>query len=220
MPFSLPSHSPLSAIFAAMQLFEYIPLPDWFLKTDRELFYFFNTTVANELFDWLMPIMRNAFTWAPLYLFVVLFAIINFKSKGWWWLLFAIAVVAVTDLTGARIFKASFERLRPCNDPEMAGYVRMVLNRCGSGYSFVSNHAINHFGLAAFIFSTFRPLFNYTWAIFIWAGLIAFAQVYVGVHYPFDVIAGTVLGIAIGLAGGALFNKNYGFPIFGIQSIQ
>lgn len=156
----------------------------------------------------------------PLCIYLLYCLPLSILKKGWWWLLFAAAVVAVTDLTGARIFKPSFERLRPCNDPEMTGYVRMVVNRCGSGFSFISNHAINHFGLAAFIFSTFRPLFPYTWVIFIWAVLIAFAQVYVGVHYPFDVLAGAILGIITGLAAGALFNKNYGFPIFDIHSTQ
>lgn len=201
-----------------MQLFAYIPLPDWFVNADKKIFYLINTIGANDFFDWLMPIMRNSFTWAPLYFFLVLFVIINFKKNGWWWLLFALATVAVTDLTGARIFKAGFERLRPCNDPEMIGYIRAVLGRCGSGYSFVSNHAINHFGVASFFFVTFRPFFKYSWVLFIWAAIIGFAQVYVGVHYPFDVLFGTLLGIAIGMTGGTLFNKNYGFPIFGVQS--
>jgi len=206
------------AIFALMQFFAYIPLPDWFVNSDRAIFYTINTGWVNDFFDWLMPIMRNSFTWAPLYCFIILFAIINFKKNGWWWLLFALAIVAVTDLTGARIFKAGFERLRPCSDPEMIGYVRMVLGRCSGGFSFVSNHAINHFGVAAFFFITFRQFFKYSWVLFFWAAIIGFAQIYVGVHYPFDVLFGTLLGVGIGMAGGALFNKSYGFPIFDAQS--
>lgn len=193
----------------------YIPFPDWFVNLDRKIFEIINIDWSNNFFDTLMPWMRNPFLWAPLYLFIVLFAIKNFQKQGWWWLAFVLATVACTDLTGARVFKETFERLRPCSDPEMIGHVRMVLGRCSGGFSFVSNHAINHFGIAAFVYITFRHLFQYAWVLFVWAGIIGYAQVYVGVHYPFDVLFGTLLGIIIGLCGGALFNKRFGFSIFG-----
>lgn len=197
----------------------YIPLPDWFVSADRWLFEWINIKSANALFDSAMPVLRNAFTWGPLYLFIVAFTIINFKKNGWWWLALALATAACTDIVGARIFKEGFERLRPCSDPEMAGHVRMVLGRCSGGFSFVSNHAINHFGIATFFFITFRSFFRYAWALLVWAGVIGFAQVYVGVHYPFDVFFGMLLGILIGSLSGRLFNKKFGFPIFDKQSI-
>lgn len=196
----------------------YIPLPDWFVSADRWLFEWINIKLANVPFDSLMPLMRNAFTWGPLYLFIVSFTVINFKRNGWWWLALVLATAACTDIVGARIFKEGFERLRPCNDPEMIGHVRMVLGRCSGGFSFVSNHAINHFGIAAFFFVTFRSFFRYAWALFVWAGIIGFAQIYVGVHYPFDVLFGTLLGLLIGSLSGNLFNKKFGFPIFDKQS--
>ena len=158
--------------------------------------------------------MRNSFAWAPLYLFLIVFAVINFKKNGWWWVLLALGTVACTDLVGTQIFKNIFERLRPCQDPEMTGYVRMVLGRCSGGFSFVSNHAINHFGIASFFFITSRALFKYTWALLVWAGIIGFAQIYVGVHYPFDVLFGAVLGLGIGTLTGNFFNKRFGFTIF------
>lgn len=197
----------------------YIPLPDWFVKADQWLFEIINTKMANPLFDGSMPFLRNAFAWGPLYLLLVTFAIINFKKSGWWWFALALATVACTDITGARIFKENFERLRPCSDPEMTGRVRMLLGRCSGGFSFVSNHAINHFGVAAYFFITFKSFFKYSWVLFVWAALIGMAQVYVGVHYPFDVLAGTILGTAIGCLTGNLFNKKFGFPIFEKQSI-
>lgn len=201
-----------------MQSIVYIPFPYWFENIDRRLFYAINTGTANDFFDQLMPFLRNSFAWAPLYLFIILFVIINFKKTGWIWLLFGICTIACTDLTGARIFKALFERLRPCQEVEMIGYVRLVLGRCSSGYSFVSNHAINHFGLAAFIFFSSHKYLKYCWVFFIWAALIGFAQVYVGVHYPFDVVSGALLGCLFGYISGSIFNKRYGFPIFDTQS--
>lgn len=197
----------------------YIPLPDWFVHADRWLFELINIKMAHPFLDGLAPLLRNAFIWGPLYLFIVAFVIINFKKNGWWWFALVLATVACTDIVGARIFKEGFERLRPCSDPEMIGHVRMVLGRCSGGFSFVSNHAINHFGVAAFFFVTFRDFFKYAWILFVWAGIIGLAQVYVGVHYPFDVAAGTLLGLLIGFLTGSLFNSKFGFPIFDKQSI-
>lgn len=197
----------------------YIPLPDWFVNADRRIFYEINMRWANDFFDWLMPVLRNSFTWAPLYFFLILFAVLNFKKTGWWWLLFAVCTVAVTDLTGARVFKAGFERLRPCQDAEMVNFVRLVLGRCSGGYSFVSNHAINHFGIAAFVFFTFRSFFKPAWLFFVWAAMIGFAQIYVGVHYPFDVLCGALLGLGIGAGTAWFFNKNHKFPTFEYQTI-
>lgn len=200
-----------------MIITSYIALPDWFVKMDRWLFELINTKAANPFLDSFMPLMRNAFVWAPLYLFIVAFVILNFKRKGWWWLAFAIATAACTDIVGARIFKETFERLRPCNDPEMIGHIRMVLGRCSGGFSFVSNHAINHFGIATFCYITFRSFFRYAWVLFAWAAIIGLAQVYVGVHFPFDVLCGTILGILIGFLTGRTFNKKIGFSIFDKQ---
>ncbi len=205
--------------FCKMHPFVYIPFPDWLDNLDRHFFYAINTYMANDFMDTVMPAFRNAFFWAPFYLFIILFVLINFKKTGWIWLLFALCTFAITDLTGARIFKSLFERLRPCQDINMLGFVRLVLGRCSGGYSFVSNHAINHFGLATFIFLTFRPVFRQSWIIFIWAAVIGFAQVYVGVHYPFDVFSGALLGILIGAISGRIYNKHYEFTIFDKQLI-
>lgn len=202
-----------------MSFFSYIPLPDWFVNTDKEIFKLINGKMANDFFDWFMPFLRNAFAWAPLYLFIVVFVLINFKKRGLWWLAFFIATAACTDLVGTNLFKKTFERLRPCQDPEFIENVRMVLGRCSGGFSFVSNHAINHFGISMFFFITFRPFFKYAWAPLVWAALIGYAQIYVGVHYPFDVLAGTLLGITIGAITGRLFNKHYRFPIFDKEKI-
>ena len=185
---------------------------------DQAAFKMVNTDFANSFFDVLMPFMRNAGNWAPLYVFVVAFALLNFRAKGGWWVAFLLVTVALTDMAGTHLFKLNFHRVRPCNDPTFQYQVRLLVDRCSSGYSFISNHAANHFGLATFFFITARPLFK-SWAAiaFVWAGLISLAQIYVGVHYPLDVLAGTLLGVCIGLLTGAVFNKRYGFAIFDNQ---
>jgi undecaprenyl-diphosphatase len=163
-----------------------------------------------------MPYLRNSFYWAPLYLFLLVFAPLNFKSRGWWWILFFLCTICITDITSSRIIKETFERLRPCQDPDFLEHVRLLVNRCSGGYSFTSSHAANHFGMATFLYMTARPLIR-NWALlaFLWAAAICYAQIYVGVHYPFDILGGAFVGVLAGLITGRFFNKRFGIAIFG-----
>lgn len=177
---------------------------------DQWAFIQINNNMSHPFLDSLMPMLRNSYFWIPLYFFLILFATINFKNKGWWWLLFFICTVSLTDLISSRLIKESFERLRPCMDPEFSPQVRLLLNRCSGGYSFTSSHAANHFGVAAFFFVTTKFLLkNWAWLAFGWAAIICFAQVYVGVHYPLDIIGGAIVGLIIGLTIGIYFKKRY-----------
>lgn len=188
---------------------------------DQWLFIKLNSELTNPVFDSLMPFIRNGSFWAPLYLFLGLFAVINFKSKGGWWILFFLVTVALTDMTGTYLIKHNLYRFRPCADPDFFSQVRLLIKQCSGGSSFVSNHAANHFGMAMFFFITFRTVLKkWAWIGFAWAGLIAYAQVYVGVHYPFDVLAGALLGLLVGLVTGKLFNKRYGFTNFDNQLVH
>lgn len=185
-------------------------------QIDQHVFRQLNSGWTNTWFDALMPLVRDKLFWTPLYLFVALFVLSNGGRNAWWWITGMICTVALTDLTGTYAFKHVFERLRPCQDPTLGFQVRMLLNTCSNGFSFVSNHAANHFGLATFFFMTLRPWLKSTaWIAFAWAGLVAYAQVYVGVHFPLDVLSGAVVGLIWGYLMGHAFNKRYGFVIFG-----
>ena len=210
-------HCHSTLIFAAM----------WVLATslwqrldemDRHLFTLINGQWTNSLFDAVMPFLRTPMYWAPLYLFMLVFVLLNFRLKGAWWAILFLSTTAITDLSGNYLFKKTFERLRPCNDPELYSQVRLLVDNCGSGYSFVSNHAANHFGMAIFFILTFRQtLGRWTWLALLWAASIAYAQVYVGVHYPLDVLTGALLGTIAGLATATLFNKQFRFVNFDNQ---
>lgn len=190
-------------IFYAITFWE--KLQQW----DQSLFIKLNSDWTNGAFDTIMPYLRNPFYWIPLYLFLLAFVLANFKTKGWWWIVFFLITVALTDMTGTNIFKYGFHRIRPCNNPDLLTQLRLLVI-CPSGYSFTSNHAANHFGMATFLFLTFRHLFK-KWMLlaFLWAGSIGYAQVYVGVHYPFDIAGGAVLGIVFGTFTGLIFNKYF-----------
>lgn len=183
-------------------------------QVDHWLFHKINAVMINPLFDSIMPFLRHGTHWAPLYLFFGVFVLLNFRKTGGWWILFFIVTIALTDMTGTYIFKHNIERLRPCS-PSWSFPVRLLLERCAGGYSFISNHAANHFGMATFFYITMRPIFG-KWAMIslLWAAVIAYAQVYVGVHFPSDVLAGALIGSCVGFATGKLFNKRYGFSIF------
>jgi undecaprenyl-diphosphatase len=206
-------------IFAAMFFLLQSNVWQQLEKLDQRLFIKINSGTANPFFDSLMPFMRYALNWAPLYLFLGAFALLNYKGKGAWWILFFISTIALTDMTGNYLFKHNFERIRPCGDPDFFYNVRLLVSHCSTGHSFISNHAANHFGLATFFFLTTKTLIKkWAWTGFAWAALIAYAQVYVGIHYPFDVLAGALLGLLFGILTGTLFNKRYGFAIFDSKS--
>lgn len=190
------------------------------VQWDQSLFIKINSDWTNPVFDTIAPILRNSDTWAPLYLFLFVFILMNFKVRGLWWAVFFLSTIALTDMTGTYVFKHAFERLRPCSDPDFYTHVRLLLDQCAGGYSFTSNHAANHFGMATFFFITFRHRLKiWAWIALFWAAAICYSQVYVGVHYPLDVFTGALLGMAFGITTGTFFNKRFGFAIFDNQQI-
>lgn len=181
---------------------------------DQWLFIQVNNHQSNSFFDSIMPFVRSPYTWAPVYIFLLVLIPSNFR-RGWWWCLVFLCTVSLCDMTSTNLFKEVFHRLRPCADPDFLQNVRLVVDRCGGNYSFTSNHAANHFGMATFIFITLRSYFkNWVWLAFFWAALVGYAQIYVGVHYPFDVIGGAIIGFVYGLLLGSFFNKRFGFANF------
>jgi len=183
------------------------------LKYDQQLFKLINNEWHNAFFDRLMPMLRNSTTWVPFYVFFILFVLINYKRTSPWWLLFAVCLPIITDLVSSSLIKNIhfLYRLRPCNDPSLADHIRVLVAYRPQSSSFTSSHATNHFGIATFFYLSFKTKENkWPWLLFFWAFIISYAQVYVGVHYPLDVICGGLIGILIGYLCGKLFNRNYG----------
>ncbi len=208
------------SIFECMGAGNLLNISAALLNWDRHVFVKINHDWTNSFLDGLLPWLRNPPVWAPLYLFLLVFAIVNFGKNRWWWILLFAVTPALTDLCGTYFFKHVFQRLRPCHDETLAGHIRLLLGDCSGGYSFVSNHAANHFGMACFFYITTRRVMpRWAWLGLPWAALVAYSQVYVGIHYPLDVLAGALLGTVLGLFTGSLFNKNFGIAIFGKQPI-
>jgi membrane-associated phospholipid phosphatase len=183
---------------------------------DQSLFRTINTGMASPFLDQVMPLFRYPSNWIPFYVFFAVFLVLNFKQKGLYAILLGAFAILVSDQFSSHLLKPLVHRLRPCNDMNLAGSVRLVIDHCGAGFSFPSSHAANHFTFALFII-TMLPT-EIKWArplLLIWAGLVSFAQVYVGIHYPIDVITGAIIGCFIGWATATI-----GKGIFHVELIQ
>lgn len=177
---------------------------------DKDLFRLINQSWQNAFFDYILPLVRNSYFSIPLYLFLLLLAIVNFKKNAGWWIIFAACLPILTDFVSSKLIKENIWRVRPCNDPSMADGLRFLVNYRPKSSSFTSSHATSHFGLAVYFYMTLKNIIG-KWALlfFLWALMIVYAQVYVGVHYPIDIICGGLIGSAIGYFVASTFNKNY-----------
>lgn len=185
----------------------HITMLEHILQLDQRLFYFINHDLANPVFDALMPVLRNRFTWIPLYVFLAVFFIWKFKKAGLIALVCLGLSFAAADFISAGIIKKQIKRVRPCNIPAMEKYVTERVD-CGTGLSFPSSHATNHFAIAVFLSMAFYKKWQpVIWISLLWAFSICFAQVYVGVHFPVDVTAGALLGTVIGALFATIFKR-------------
>ena len=170
-------------------------------QADHTLLLIINRELTHPVMDQVALFMRESIFHIPLYLFLFFIAFQLYGKKAFWWIIAAFALIACTDLLSSQVIKYAFNRLRPCRDPNMAFQIRFLAKYCGSTPSFTSSHALNHFAFAAFVVSSFKGVSKWIYLLFVWAAIISYSQVYVGVHYPSDVIAGGLLGTLLGGIG-------------------
>jgi len=176
---------------------------------DESLFHLINEKWANPWLDLILPWTREKLIWVPLYVVLVFYWVRKYKMQGFYWVLILAALVGLSDLISAHFIKIYVHRLRPCQNLH---WLHPIISRipCGTGFSFVSSHASNHFTIAAFTAIGFRKRLSWLEpCLYLWAGLISYAQVYVGVHYPLDVLSGALLGLVIGWTGAYFTWRHY-----------
>ncbi|MCF8298881.1 MAG: phosphatase PAP2 family protein [Saprospiraceae bacterium] len=176
-------------------------------QLDIDLFLFINGN-HNSFFDFVMFWLSDKLIWIPLYIFFLYLVIKHYKKQSITIILLIAILIALTDLISVHFFKNVFERLRPCHNPTISHLVHLVKDHCGGQFSFVSSHATNSFGIATFLAFLLKDKIKFIFLyLFVWAGLIAYSRIYLGVHFPLDVICGGILGFAIGF---------FVFTIFGL----
>lgn len=174
------------------------------LQLDKDLFFLINGNQA----DWLNPIMlllSSGVAWIPLYLGLVWLLYQKYGKAFYKHVLVLLIVFLLTDQTSSGLIKPLVERLRPCHEPAMNDHVQL-LTKCGGKFSFPSGHATNTMGLAIGIYLLYGVSAG-IWLI-LWAVLVGYSRIYLGVHYPLDVVAGFALGYLIAMLACGIARKS------------
>ena len=163
-----------------------------------------------DFWDIVMFQMSNKFIWLPLYVFLLYLVIRDYRLRTIDVLISIALLITISDFSSVHLFKEIFQRLRPCHDSEIKPLLHLVYNECGGLYSFVSSHAANTFALTFFLITVMGKKVKYlTAGMVVWASIVSYSRIYLGAHYPLDVLCGAVLGIATGTLLGKLFMWYY-----------
>jgi len=185
------------------------------LKLDSQLFLFLNN-LGSSTFDtfWIFLSYKesNIFFYLSLLIFYFYKESKTIKlSEVFYSLLFIAIMITITDQT-ANLFKDSFQRLRPCYNESLIDSVRLVKESCGGKYGFFSAHASNSFSLAVFFGLLYKNKFRYVICIsLLYASLISYSRIYLGVHFPLDILFGGIFGITIGLVIFKIYENKLNF---------
>jgi len=172
-----------------------LSLLDKIIRFDKELMVQLNG-LGTDSWDQFWILATNQMSWIPLYL---IFFYLIFSSLGWkkGLALVVLTAILITFSDQFTVFlKDSFERLRPNNDPSVNSMIRILKNN--KSFSFVSGHATTSMAVSLLMFLTLRKSFPYTGLFFIWPLIFAYSRIYIGVHFPMDVLCGALLGAGIG----------------------
>lgn len=167
------------------------------LTIDTELFIYLNG-LGSESYDSLWLIITKQVYWTPLFLLLiyVIYTKIGIKQTLFLFLFVAL-LIAFTDQT-TNLFKNGFQRLRPCNNLEINSIIRVVQVR--KSFSFFSGHASNTMAVATFLYFIFKKDFKYFGLLFLWPLIFAYSRIYLGLHYPLDIVCGYIWGAILGFS--------------------
>lgn len=165
------------------------------LSLDVKLFVFLNG-LGSETFDGLWLFITKQSNWIPLFLLLLYVIYTKLGVKQTLYLLLFIAVlVTITDQT-TNLFKNGLQRLRPCNNLEINSFIRIV--KISHSFSFFSGHAANSMAVATFVYFNFKDKIKFFGFLFLWPLIFAYSRIYLGLHYPVDILTGYLFGFTFG----------------------
>ncbi len=187
-----------------------MPFIEYLNQVDTKLFLLINQA-NNNLLDSIMYYASSTSFWIPFYILLFVLIVIKYKWHGLIALLFVLIAISIADLTSVHLFKNVFQRLRPCYQPELENVINNIVG-CGGKYGFVSSHAANSFAIVTIVIKLIGDRYKWLkWLMPLWGILILYSRIYLGKHYPGDVIAGALLGILIGWLVYLAFTKTLAY---------
>ena len=169
-------------------MFEYI------VKIDKQITLLINS-FSSEYIDYVMILFSNKYVWIPLYMYLIYFLYTNEKKIFLKLIVVSVLAVIISDFVTSSLMIPYFERLRPCNNPELVGIIDIV-SGCGKKYGFASSHSSTTFSLATIFYFITKKRIQF---LFAWSILVGYSRIYLGVHYFGDVIVGLFMGFLTSL---------------------
>lgn len=165
------------------------------LELDKSVFIFLNG-FHSPFLDSIMLGITHRLTWIPLYVYIIYLLFENKAISPFWISLFTIVFAAgLSDFITSGLMKPYFMRLRPCHEPNLMAIIHQV-GSCGGKYGFASSHAANTFALSfSFLFLNKNSHLKTSYVLIAWAFIVSYSRIYIGVHYPLDILVGALVGI-------------------------
>lgn len=185
---------------------------DFLIQIDQEIFLFLNQELRHESLDKFWFLISETWVWYPLYAFLIFLLWKTYKKKIWICLIIIVLTITCADGFTSQFMKPYFKRPRPSQDEILKKETKVVKDWDGNeyrggAYGFASSHAANTFAVAMLMFLLLAKRWKYIYLLFLWAFIVSYSRIYLGVHYPLDILVGAFVGIVFAVFWAKLFSK-------------